>query len=231
MTARRRINRRPGETKLRQAIVEQCRWMNASGLNQGTSGNISARLGDRMLITPSAVPYDKMTAAMIASMPLEGEYGAWEGPKKPSSEWRFHLDLMRARPEIGAIVHTHATYATTLAIARKPVPAVHYMIAAFGGSDIRVADYATFGTPELSENVLKAMEGRKGCLMANHGMLTAGDDLDRAMWLAVELETLARQYVTALQVGGPVILSDAEIAETAARFAGYGLAEKATDRP
>ena len=231
MTASRGKRRRPGETKLRQAIVDQCRWMNATGLNQGTSGNISVRLGDTMLITPSAVPYDEMTAAMIAAMPLEGEYGTWDGPKKPSSEWRFHLDLMRARPEVGAIVHTHSTYATTLAIARKPSPAVHYMIAAFGGSDIRVADYATFGTPELSENVLKAMEGRKGCLMANHGMLTAGEDLGRAMWLAVELETLARQFVTALQVGGPVVLSDAEIAETAARFAEYGLTTTPADRP
>lgn len=214
------------EADLRQAIVDKCRWMNAAGLNQGTSGNISARIGARMLITPTAVPYDRMTPQMIAAMPLEGEYGAWDGPMKRSSEWRFHLDLMRARAEFGAIVHTHSIYATTLAIARKPIPAVHYMVAAFGGSDIRVADYATFGTADLSANVLAAMAGRKGCLMANHGMLTAGEDLDRAMWLAVELETLARQYVTALQVGGPVILSDAQIAETAAHFTGYGPTER-----
>ena len=175
------------EPTLRQAIVDQCRRMNAIGLNQGTSGNISARCGARMLITPSAVPYDEMTAEMVASMPVEGDHGAWEGPLKPSSEWRFHLDLIRARPDLGAIVHTHATYCTALAIARRPIPAVHYMIAAFGGTCIRCADYATFGTEALSKAVLAAMAGRNACLMANHGMIAAGPDLDRAMWLAVEI--------------------------------------------
>jgi len=214
------------ELSLRREIIAQCRRMNAIGLNQGTSGNISARLGDRLLITPSATPYDTMTPEMIAAMPLDGG-GAWEGPLKPSSEWRFHLDLMRARPEFGAIVHTHAIYCTTLAIARRPIPPVHYMIAAFGGSDIRVAGYATYGTAALSRAVLKAMEGRNACLMANHGMLAAGPGLEKAMWLAVELENLARQYFNALQIGGPVLLDEAAIAETRKSFAGYGLRDAA----
>ncbi len=216
------------EPTLRRAIIAQCRRMNAIGLNQGTSGNISARHGGRMLITPSAVPYDEMTPEMIASMAIEktpgdGDYGSWEGPLKPSSEWRFHLDLTRARPDIGAIVHTHAIHCTTLAIARRPIPALHYMIAAFGGGDIRCADYATFGTKALSRAVLAAMQGRNACLMANHGMIAAGSDLDRAMWLAVELETLARQYFNTLLIGGPVLLGEAEIADAAKSFANYGL--------
>ena len=212
------------ETTLRRAIIAQCRRMNAIELNQGTSGNISARCGGRLLITPSAVPNDEMEPAMIASMSIEdgGEDGAWEGPLAPSSEWRFHLDLTRARPEIGAIVHSHAIHCTTLAIARRPIPAVHYMIAAFGGTEIRCADYATFGSEALSRAVLAAMRGRNACLMANHGMLAAGPDLDRAMWLAVELETLARQYFNTLLIGGPVLLDEAEIADAARSFANYG---------
>lgn len=211
------------ERALRQAIIDKCLWMNASGLNQGTSGNISARFGDRLLITPSATPYEAMTPEMIASMPIEGEYGAWDGPLKPSSEWRFHLDIARARPEAGAIVHTHSTYCTTLAMARKPIPAAHYMVAAFGGADVRCSDYALFGTKELSETALEALEGRNACLLANHGMIAFGAGLEKAMWLAVELETLARQYYNTLLIGGPVLLDDAAIAATAKAFAGYGL--------
>ena len=214
------------ETEIRAAIIAQCRAMNASGLNQGTSGNISARHGKTMLITPSAIPYDAMTPDMIASMPIAGEYGAWEGPKKPSSEWRFHLDILRARPEVSAIVHTHSTYCTSLSIARMGIPAIHYMIAHFGGPDIRCAGYALYGSAELSAQVLTAIEGRNGCLLANHGMIAAGKNLAQAMWLAVELETLARQYWHALQIGGPVLLSDEEVREAAEKFGvtGYGLA-------
>ncbi|HUF85793.1 MAG TPA: class II aldolase/adducin family protein [Thermohalobaculum sp.] len=219
------------ERTLRQAIVASCRELNASGLNQGTSGNISARLGGRLLITPSGVPGDELAPEMLAAMPLEGDHGAWEGPLRPSSEWRFHLDLARARPELGAVVHAHPPHATALAIARKPIPPLHYMIAAFGGADIRCAAYATFGTEALSRAVLAAMQGRQGCLMANHGMLAAGPTLARAMWLAVELEALARQYVTALTIGGPVLLSAAEIAEAERAFAGYGLREPPPARP
>jgi L-fuculose-phosphate aldolase len=211
------------ERQLREAIIAKCRWINASGLNQGTSGNISARYEDRMLVTPSAVPYDTMKPEMIAAMPLEGSYGEWDGPLQPSTEWRFHLDIMRARPDVGSVVHTHSTYATVLAIARKPIPACHYMIAAFGGTDIRCAGYARYGTKELSELALAALQDRNGCLLANHGMIALGADLDKAMWRAVELETIARQYYLALALGAPVILSDDQIAETAKGFETYGL--------
>src|SRR5215467_2963722 len=220
------------ERQLREAIIAKCRWMNASGLNQGTSGNLSARYKDRMLITPSATPYDAMKPEMIASMPLEGEYGSWEGPLQPSTEWRFHLDIMRARPDVGSVVHTHSTYATVLAIARKPIPACHYMMAAFGGTDIRCAGYARYGTAELSELALEALEGRNGCLLANHGMIAVGANLDKAMWLAAELATIARQSYLSLALGAPVILSDAEIAETAKGFSTYGLqAPKPKSKP
>lgn len=212
------------EKTLRQAIVEKCRWMNAIGLNQGTSGNISARYSDRMLITPSGIPYDLMTGAMVASMPIEGEYGAWEGPHRPSTEWRFHLDIMKERPDVGAIVHTHATYATILSITRRSIPACHYMIAVFGGTDIRCAEYATFGTKALAENAVKALKDRNGCLLANHGMIATGANLDKAMWLAVELETIAKQYYHTLAIpGGPVILPDAAIEATLKAFGTYGM--------
>ena len=213
------------ERHLRQSMIDKCCWMNASGLNQGTSGNISARSGDRMLITPSATPYEDITPEMIAAMPLEGDYGSWEGPLKPSTEWRFHLDIMKSRPEVGAIVHTHATFATVLAIARREIPACHYMIAAFGGNNVRCADYATYGTKELSENALKALAGRSACLLANHGLIATGPTLAKAMWAAVELETIAKQYYYALQLDGMAILSDAQIADTQKGFATYGLQE------
>jgi L-fuculose-phosphate aldolase len=217
------------EKALREAIVEKCRWMNAIGLNQGTSGNISARYGDRMLITPSAIPYDLMTGAMIASMPIDGEYGAWEGRHRPSTEWRFHLDIMKERPDVGAIVHTHATYATILSIARRSIPSCHYMVAVFGGTDIRCAEYATYGTKALAENAVKALKDRNGCLLANHGMIAAGDNLDKAMWLAVELETIAKQYFNTLLIGGPVILPPSAIEETRVSMQqqkeGYGLTD------
>lgn len=217
------------ERTLRSAIIEKCRWMNAVGLNQGTSGNISARSGDAMLITPSATPYDAMEPEMIVRMPLDEADGHFEGSLKPSTEWRFHLDILRARPDVGAVVHTHSTFATVLSIANREIPACHYMIAAFGGPTIRCADYALYGTEELSRNALSALEGRNGCLLANHGMITAGSDLEKAMWLAVELETLAKQYYHALILGSPVILSDAEIERVREGFKSYGL--KAADEP
>ncbi len=210
------------ERALRQAIIDKCRWMNSSGLNQGTSGNISVRSGEAMLITPSSTPYDSMVPEMIATMPLAGREGEWSGPIKPSSEWRFHRDILASRPEIGAIVHTHSVHATALSMIRKPIPPCHYMIATFGGSDVKVADYATFGTQELSENALKALEARTACLLANHGMIACGRELEQAMWRAVELETLSRQYILALQAGKPVILSEAEIEAARAKFGGYG---------
>lgn len=214
------------ETETRQSIIDHCLKMNSTGLNQGTSGNISARYGNQMLITPSAIPYEEMTPDSICAMTLDGEYGAWEGPFKPSTEWRFHLDIMKARPEVGAVVHAHSTFSTILAIARKPIPACHYMIAAFGGNDVRCGEYARYGTKALSEHALKALEGRECCLLANHGMIAVGSHLKKAMWVAVELETIARQYYHSLLLGDPVILSDAEIEETRRGFSNYGLQDK-----
>lgn len=212
------------ELALRRRIIELCREMNRNGLNQGTSGNISARHGERMLLTPSATPYDAMEPEMIVSMPLAGDGTAWDGPIRPSTEWRFHRDILRARPEIHAIVHAHPTFATTLAIARRSIPACHYMVAIFGGTDVRCGGYARYGTPALSKIALEALEGRTACLLANHGTIALGETLDKAMWRAVELETIARQYYGSLQLdGGPVILSDAEMAEVLEGFADYGL--------
>jgi L-fuculose-phosphate aldolase len=219
------------ELQLRRDIVAACRSMNATGINQGTSGNISARYGKYMLITPSGVPYEEMDPKDIVPMPLEGEYGSYKGKLVPSSEWRFHLDIMLARPEVGSVVHTHSTYATTLAICGKDIPAVHYMIAAAGGPSIRVAPYATYGTKELSENALKALEGRTCCLLGNHGMIATGPTLKKAMWLAVELETLAKQYYLTLAIGEPQVLSDREIGHVVDRFRNYGPRPKGEKKP
>ena len=217
------------EKTLRREIIDRCREMNASGINQGTSGNISVRLGERMLVTPSAIPYDRIEPEMMVSMALDGD-GVWEGPARPSTEWRFHLDLLRARPDAHAVVHAHPPYCTTLAIARKEIPACHYMVAAFGGNNVRCAGYATFGTQTLSDLAVEAMEGRTACLLANHGMISIGETLAKAMWRAIELETIARQYYLSLQIGGPVLLSDAEIERTHRGFASYGLQEDADGR-
>ena len=210
------------ETEAREAIVAAMRRLDAAGLNRGASGNVSLRLGGAMLITPSAVAPADLTPDLVAKMDLADEAGSWIGPRKPSTEWRFHRDILRARTDVGAVVHTHSPHVTVLAIARRQIPAVHYMIAGFGGPTIRCSGYATFGTEELSREALAALDGRNGCLLANHGGLTVAPTLARALWLAVEMETLAFQYHQALLIGGPVILSDAEIAETAEKFAGYG---------
>jgi L-fuculose-phosphate aldolase len=208
---------------LRAEIVACTRDLDAKGLNRGSSGNLSARLGDAILITPSGVPAGQLEPDMLAWMPLSRDDGHWEGPLKPSTEWRFHLDLMRARPEFKAIVHTHSPFATILAIARTPIPAIHYMMAAFGGPDIRCSGYACYGTAALSAEVVAAMDGRAGCLMANHGMIVGGPSVARAGWLAQELEALAHHYYHVLQIGGGHILSAADLAEAAQGFASYGV--------
>ena len=218
------------ERNLREEIVARCQEMNSSGINQGTSGNISVRYEDKMLISPSATPYDQMTPDCIASIALDDLSGAWEGTLVPSTEWRFHQKLLCEHSEAAAVVHAHPTYCTTLAIARKSIPACHYMIAAFGGNDVKCADYATYGTEELSQHALKAMKGRDACLLANHGMITIGEDLAKAMWRAIELETIARQYYLSLLIGGPTLLNDAQIDETAEGFASYGLQSSANKR-
>ena len=214
------------EKVLRAKIVARGLEMNASGINQGTSGNISARFEDRMLITPSAIPYDAMTPECIVSLALDDDGGTWVGPRKPSTEWRFHRKLLRDRPDAGAVVHAHPTYCTTLAIARKSIPACHYMIAAFGGNDVRCAGYATFGTEELSDLAIAAMEGRTACLLANHGMIAIGETPAKAMWRAIELETIARQYYLSLLIGGPALLGDAEIDDAREGFGSYGLGDE-----
>lgn len=215
---------RDSERAVRQQIIDLCLEMNRNGINQGTSGNISARHGDAMLLTPSATPYEALTPDMIVSVPLEGDGSDWSGPLKPSTEWRFHRDILRERPDAGAVVHAHPIFATTLAVTRRAIPACHYMVAVFGGTDVKCSGYARYGTEELSREALAALDGRTGCLLANHGAITIGSDLDKAMWRMVELETLAQQYHHSLLLpGGPVILSDAEIAEVLEGFGSYGL--------
>ena len=210
------------ELELRKGIIAACRAMNSLGINQGTSGNISARYGSDMLITPSGVPYEDLKPGDIAVMPIDGEYGSWKGPLSPSSEWRFHLDIMRSRPDVGSVVHTHSTYATTLAICGKEIPAIHYMVAAAGGPNIRVAPYATYGTEGLSKHALKALEGRTCCLLRNHGVIATGSNVKRALWLAVEIETIAKQYYLSLAVGDAQILPDDEITRVVEKFKNYG---------
>jgi L-fuculose-phosphate aldolase len=219
------------EKELRVAIIAQCRAMNALGINQGKAGNISARLGEAMLITPSAIDYDDMRPEMLALMPLGGEYGAWSGRYKPSTEWRFHLDIMRARPDIGAIVHCHATYATTLSMLHKPIAAAHYMIAIFGGPSVRCTPYAPYGTKELSDLAVAGLEGRNGLLLANHGMIATGATLAEAMWRARELETLAKMYYLALAAGRPIVLSDDEVMRIVERFKSYGRGPESEVKP
>jgi L-fuculose-phosphate aldolase len=210
------------EKELRQAIIAACKELERLGVNQGTAGNVSVRIDDHLLITPSGVPYDQMAPESIARMPLQGEYGAWEGPLRPSSEWRMHLDIMLARPDARAIIHTHSMYATTLAMLRKPIPAAHYMIAAFGGPSVRCTDYAPYGTKELSDLAVEGLTERSGVLLGNHGMIVLADELGHAIWKAVELETLAKMYYLALGVGEPVLLSGDEVMRTVERFKSYG---------
>jgi L-fuculose-phosphate aldolase len=208
------------EQAKRQSIIDACREMNRLGINQGTSGNISLRHDDGMLITPTSVPYDIMQAEQIVFMKLDG---APEAGGRPSSEWRFHRDILKARADVNAVVHAHPPYATILAIMGREIPAIHYMIACAGGETIRCAPYATFGTAELSRHAVAALEGRSACLLAHHGMIVVGSSLAKAMWLAVEVETLARQYHGALQIGTPPLLSKDEIENVRARMAGYGV--------
>lgn len=207
---------------VRAELVETARKMNALGINQGTSGNVSARIGERMVITPTSVAYDVLTPELLAETGLSAP-PAWQGPLPPSSEWRLHHGILRAIPQAQAVLHTHATFATVLSMARREIPACHYMAGIFGGAPIRCAEYATFGTQEFADTALVALEGRSACLLANHGMVVWGRSLQNALWLAVELETLARQYYHALLIGGPVLLTEAQMRETAERLHGYGV--------
>jgi L-fuculose-phosphate aldolase len=203
----------------RQSIIDACLRMNQLGINQGTSGNISLRHEAGMLITPTSIPYEAMRPEQIVYMELDGSF---DPAQRPSSEWRFHLDILKGRPEVNAVVHAHPPYCTILAIMGREIPAVHYMIACAGGDTIPCAPYATFGTEELSRHAVAALEGRSACLLAHHGMIAVGASLAKTMWVAVEVETLARQYHGCLQIGTPPLLSKAEIENVRARMAGYG---------
>jgi len=216
------------ENECRAAIVSACRRMGALGINQGTSGNISCRWAQGLLITPSGLDYETMTPDDIVFMDMTGRHKA---DQIPSSEWHFHRDILRARAEVNAVVHAHPVYCTALAIARREIPAVHYLLAAAGGPSIRCAPYATYGTEELSRHALVALEGRLACLLANHGLIACGPSLSKALWLAAEVETLARQYIAALQVGEPRILPDDEIARVVEKFKTYGPRQKPRRAP
>lgn len=197
-------------TKLRQGIIDTCLEMNYSGLNQGTSGNVSHRIPGGMLITPTSLPYAQMKPADIVAMDFDGTYS---GRRLPSSEWRFHRDILKNRTDVNVVLHTHSVYCTTLATHELGIPSFHYMVAVAGGTDIRCSDYACFGTQELSDTALKALEGRTACLLGHHGLIVLADTFEKALWRAHEVETLAKMYVHALAIGEPPRLSDAEMAQ------------------
>lgn len=207
---------------LRHEIIETARRMNTIGLNQGTAGNISARAGDHFLITPSGAPYDTMREPDIVEMTLDGRV---LGGGTPSTEWRFHRDILATRLDVEAVLHAHSVAATAIACLRREIPPFHYMVAAAGGDSIRCTRYALFGTQELSDEVLTALIDRRACLIANHGMIALGKSLDSTLALAVEVETLAKQYCCALQVGEPQLLNAGEMAEVLERFKTYGRKE------
>lgn len=208
---------------LREQLVAAARAMNRSGINQGTSGNLSLRDGDAMLITPSGVPYDQLEAGGIVRLALATGDTVPSGGGKPSSEWRIHRDVYLSRPDAAAILHAHPVHCAALACLGRPLPAFHYMVAVAGGRDVRCAPYATFGSQQLSDNVLGALQDRSACLMANHGLLCLAPGLDRALALAIEIETLARAYLLCLSVGDPVILDDAEMDRVVEKFKTYGV--------
>lgn len=204
---------------IRTDIVAAMRDLLTLGLSQGTSGNVSVRAGDGFLVTPSGIPVETLRPEDIVAMQFDGGF---THPLAPSSEWHFHRDILAARPDVNAVVHAHPTHCTAFAICGRDIPAVHYMIAAAGGPTVRCAPYAPYGTEALSAAALTALEGRMACLLANHGMIAIGSDLRKALWLAVEVEALCRQYAVALQVGNPVVLPDDEIWRTVERFKSYG---------
>src|SRR5215212_8661583 len=221
------------DQSIRAAIVETCREMNRSGLNQGTSGNLSHRVAESLLITPTSLPYEQMSPDDIVAMNFDGSY---EGSHRPSSEWRFHRDILKSRPDVNVVLHTHSTYSTTLAVHERGIPAFHYMVAVAGGTDIRCAPYACFGTQELSDHALAALQGRSACLLGHHGLIVLADTFERALWRAVEVETLAKMYVHALAIGEPPRLSEAQMAQVIEqiRRMSYGQApdlETVTDTP
>ena len=211
------------ELWLAQEIIDTALAMSAEGLSPGISGNVSARHGRGMLITPTGMAYDELIPEDIVFVDTQGNTPA--GARAPSSEWRFHMAAYAARPDANAILHAHSRFATALACARKPIPAFHYMVAVAGGRDIPLARYATFGTGELADNIAAALADRKACLMANHGQIACGASLEDALALARDVEALAAQYVTVLQLGEPHILNHEEMSRVLERFKNYGQQE------
>ena len=207
------------ERALRTELIEACRSMNRLGINKGTAGNISVRHGDGFLISPTGIPYDKLTPEHVVAMNWDATF---TGDVLPSSEWRFHRDILQARPDLNAVVHTHSTHATTVSILEKDIPAIHYSIAAAGGPSIRCAPYEIFGSQALADRVVAALQGRRACLMAHHGVIAAHVSIARALALAVTVEELAHQYLLCLPFGEPPVLSDPQIAEVLEKFKTYG---------
>lgn len=208
------------EIRLRRKMVETCLKMNSTGINQGTAGNLSIRCGDGFLITPSSMPYEDMQAEDIVEMGWDGRYSG----RRPSSEWRFHRDILKERQDIDVVLHCHSLYATTVACHHKTIPAFHYMVGVMGGNTLRCADYATFGTQALSDAALVALKDRKACLLGQHGQISLGGTLESALAMAIEVETLSRMYVQALTLGEPPILPDEEMERVIAQMTrmGYG---------
>ncbi len=204
----------------RETLISTAIEMNACGLNQGRVGNLSVRVDDGFLITPTGLAYAELGPSDIVHMGADGSWA--KGQRKPSSEWHFHCDILREYASANAIVHVHSTYATALAATHRGIPAFHYMIAIAGGEDIRCCPYATFGSAELSTLVVAALKDRRACLMANHGMVAYAEDLPAALALAREVELLAKQYCISLQIGGPVLLSEEQMQEALDKFSTYG---------
>jgi len=206
------------EQQSRQQLLATSQRMVELGLNRGTAGNASVRLGDGILITPSALPVAEMSTDSMVRMDLEGK--VLQGGK-PSSEWRFHRDIFVARPEIGAVLHMHSTFATTIACLGKDVPAVHYHIAIAGGDSIRCTPYTIFGEQNLSDLALEALRDRKACLLGNHGMIALGKDLADALSVAQEVEYLCEIYWRTLQAGTPQILTAQQMHAVKEKFVEY----------
>jgi L-fuculose-phosphate aldolase len=205
---------------LAQSVIDTALKMSTSGLSAGRSGNVSVRDGERVLITPTGMAYEDLVPTDIVSMALDGSVPP--GSRKPSSEWHFHAAIYAARPDVGAIVHTHSNAATALACLEEGIPAFHYMVAAAGGHDIRCAPYATFGTEELAKFAVEALIDRKACLLAHHGVIACGATLPKAYDLAVEVETLADQYGRALALGTVPLLGPDEMKSVIEQFRHYG---------
>lgn len=211
--------------RLCRDVIATARRMNALGIDQGSSGNVGIRIDGGLLVTPSGVDYETMRPADIVDMDFDGNWSVEARDRQPSSEWRIHRDILQAREDLGAVVHSHPTYATALACQGKGIPAFHYIVAIAGGDSIRCSKYKTFGTEALSKESLKALRNRRACLVAHHGMLACGVDLAEALKIALEVGTLARQYWHVLQLGKPKLLSKTEMNKVLEKFcAGYGYA-------